>query len=120
MSTTEHNSKGKIDVIIPEKVYGRDVGVYQTRPRSYNLLKVLSFIFALVVLLVGGGLLLVYLSKNPVQMAEVPVESVKSKSGMDKSTIEKPKREVTPAAVETANPTQIALEKENCIFIRLV
>ncbi len=112
MSTTEHNSKGKIDVIIPEKVYGRDEGAYQTRPRSNNLLKVLLLIFALVVLLVGGGLLLVYLSKNPVQMAGVPVEGVKSKTGMDKSSVEKPKREVTPAAIETANPTQIALEKE--------
>jgi tetratricopeptide (TPR) repeat protein len=112
MSTTEQNSEGKIDVIIPEKVYGRDDNVYQTGLRSNNLLKVLSFIFALAVLLVGGGLLLVYLSKNPVQVTRVPVESVKSKPGMDKSNIEKPEREATPSVIETANPTQITLEKE--------
>jgi hypothetical protein len=109
MSTTEHNSKVKVDVIIPEKVYGRDGGGYQTKPRSPYLLKTLSLIFALVVLLVGGGLLLYYLSKNPVQMAGVPDGSVKSKSGTDKLIVETPKREVAPAAIETTNPAQIAL-----------
>jgi tetratricopeptide (TPR) repeat protein len=113
MSTTEHNSKEKIDVIIPEKVYGRDAGVYQARPRSSNLIKVLLLIFALVVLLVGGGLLLVYLSKNPVQMAGAPIERANSKPGMEKSTIETPRREVTPVDIETANPTQLSLEKED-------
>jgi tetratricopeptide (TPR) repeat protein len=112
MSTTAHNSKGKIDVIIPEKVYGRDDAVYQARPRSNNLLKVLLLLLALVLLLVGGGLLLVYLSKNPVQMAGVPDEGVKSKPGIDKSTTETPKQKVAPTAGEKANPTQIALEKE--------
>jgi len=112
MSTTKHNSKGKVDVIIPEKVYGRDEGVYQTRPRSPYLLKALSLIFALVVLLVGGGFLLVYLSKNPVQMAGVPDGSVKSKPGRDKPSIETPKREVAPAAIETKNPAQIALDEK--------
>jgi tetratricopeptide (TPR) repeat protein len=113
MSTTEHNSKGKMDVIIPEKVYGRDEGVYQRRPRSPYLLRVLSLIFALVVLLVGGGLLLVYLSKNPVQITGVPDESVKSKSGTDKLKIITPEREVPPLAIETTNPAQIALDEED-------
>lgn len=112
MSTTQKNSNGKIEVIIPEKMYGRNEGVYQTGQKSSYLLKTLSLVVALIVLLAGGGYLLYYLSKNPVQLSGVPDEDLESKQRVEGSTIETPERELAPVAVETTNPTQKALEKE--------
>ena len=112
MTTTENNSNEKVEVIIPEKVYGRNEGRYQARPRSPYVLKTLALVLALVVLLAGGGLLLYYLSKNPVQLSRVPDETLTSKQQTDKTTLENPKHEPVPTTIETAKPSQIALEKE--------
>ena len=113
MSTTEPNSRGKIEVIPPATVHGRNEGVYQYRQKPPHLAKALSLIFALLVLLAGGGLLLHYLSQNPVDVSGVSDERVTSESKTDDETVEAPKSNIAPEPVKTTNVAKSALEKED-------
>lgn len=113
MSTTESNSKGKVDVIPPVKVYGRDEEVYRPTQGSSHLVKALLLIVALILLLAGGGLLLLYLSKNPVDVAGVLHETITAESKTGNETVEAPESDVAPEPVETVNATKPTLEKKD-------
>jgi serine/threonine protein kinase/tetratricopeptide (TPR) repeat protein len=111
-STKAPFSNGRGEVITPAKLSESEEGFYGSRPRRPHLLKTLSLIFALVVLLAGGGLLLHYLSRNPVHVASVPDESVAPEPKTENMTVKVPKGDVAPGPVETADPVQLTLEKD--------
>ncbi len=113
MSTTEPNSKGKVDVIPPVKVYGRDEEVYRPTQGSSHLVKALLLIVALILLLAGGGLLLLYLSKNPVDVAGVLHETITAESKTGNETVEAPESDVAPEPIETTDAAKPTLEKED-------
>lgn len=100
----------KVDVISPDKVYGRVEPVYHPTQGSSYLVKVLCLIVALVVLLAGGGLLLYHLSKNSVQVDGIPDERVTLNPKIEN---EATKAGITPALSETKDPAKQALEKED-------
>jgi len=91
----------------------KDEGHNRSRPRYQYPLKVFAMIFALVALLFGGGLLFHYLSKNPVHLAETPDENAVLVSKKAKLTGELPTGGIVPELVQTADPEQLALEKES-------
>jgi hypothetical protein len=69
-------------------------------------------ILALLVLLVGGGLLWHYLSKNPVQVTPIPDEGVAPQAEQEIARNNLQIREAEPEPVQAKSPAQVALEKE--------
>jgi tetratricopeptide (TPR) repeat protein len=104
---------GGVEIIPPAKVSAKDEGHNRSRPRYQYPLKVFAVIFALVGLLLGGGLLFHYLSKNLVHMAEAPDENAVLAPKKANVTGELPTGGVVPELVQTADPEQLALEKES-------
>ena len=106
------SSQGEVEVVTPVTLSSKGEGAHGSRPRRPYIPKALSLILALVVLLVGGGLFLHYLSKNAVHVASVYDESATPEHGRESITVEGPKVEAKPETVETADPAQLALEKK--------
>jgi tetratricopeptide (TPR) repeat protein len=113
MSTEEINPKEEVDVIKPERVYGRVQYVSRPTRRATHLTKALLLIAALVLLLAGGGILLYYLSKNPVQVAGIPDELPALPTGHETKTVEVPAANRTPVPQSTNDPLKLALDKED-------
>jgi hypothetical protein len=99
---------GGVEIIPPVKVSAKDEGHNRPSPRFQYPLKAFAVIFALVALLLGGGLLLHYLSKNPVHMAEVPGENSVLAPKKENVTGELSTGGVMPEPVQTADPEQLS------------
>lgn len=104
---------GGVEIIPPAKLSVKNEGHNRSRPRYQYLLKAFAMIFALVALLLGGGLLFHYLSKNPVHTTEAPDEKAVSAPKKANVTGELSTGGVVPEPVQTADPEQLALEKES-------
>jgi serine/threonine protein kinase len=65
----------EVEIIKPERTVGTGEGGHRSNLTLRHLLKAVTLLFALIALVVGGGLLLQYLSKNPMRIARVPGET---------------------------------------------
>ena len=114
MSAEEINPKEEVDVITPERVYGRVDYVPRPKRGVSHLTKALLLIAALVLLVAGGGILLYYLSKNPVKTAGNPDEqSALPPEPETKPPVEVPVVDKKPVPQSTNDPLQLGLEKED-------
>ena len=113
MSTEESNSREKVDVVLPERVYGRVEHAPPTPRGASHLAKTLLLIAALVLLLAGGGLLLYYLSQNPVQTAGIDKGQPTFYTETEDKTVEVPKADRPPAPQSANDPSKSAREKED-------
>ena len=104
---------GGVEIIPPVKVSAKNEGHNRPSPRYQYPLKAFAMIFALVSLLLGGGLLFYYLSKNPVHMAEAPDENAVLAPKKANVNGALPTGGVVLELVQTGNPEQLALEKES-------
>jgi serine/threonine protein kinase/tetratricopeptide (TPR) repeat protein len=91
------------EIITPAEISEKGARTYTPSPWGQHLLKMGTLIFALVVLLVGGGLLWHHLSKNPVQVTLDPDDVARNKLQI---------KEAEPEPVQAKPPTQVALEKK--------
>ncbi|KPK19454.1 MAG: hypothetical protein AMK69_24230, partial [Nitrospira bacterium SG8_3] len=112
MSREEFNSKETIHVIPPKRIYDRIEPGHQTGRRSLRLVKSLLLIVAMGLLIAGGGVLLYYLSKNPVDVTDVPDQKVTSESNPDHERRETIESAASPALLETTNTETSAFEKK--------
>jgi serine/threonine protein kinase len=100
------------EIITPEKVPGQDATPHARSPWRQHLLKTTALIFAFVVLLAGGGLLLHHLSKNPIQIVETPDENAVTAPKTEETRGQRAAVEVEPEISQAKPPGQVALEKE--------
>jgi serine/threonine protein kinase/tetratricopeptide (TPR) repeat protein len=91
------------EIITPAEISKKGARTYVTSPWRHQLLKMATLIFALLVLLVGGGLLWHHLSKNPVQVALDPDDMAGNNLQI---------KEAEPESVQAKPPSQVALEKK--------
>jgi hypothetical protein len=91
------------EIITPAEISEKGARPHASSPWHQHLLKMTVLILALVVLLVGGGLLWHHLSKNPVQVTLVTEQVAKNNLQI---------REAEPEQVQAKPPAQVALEKE--------
>ena len=99
-------------VITPAEVSRKGAIPQAPSPWRQHLLKMTALILALVVLLLGGGLLWHHLSKNPVQVTLIPDEGVTSPSEKEEARDNLRIKEAEPEEVQVKPPAQMALEKE--------
>jgi tetratricopeptide (TPR) repeat protein len=127
-------SADEAETITPEKVAWAAGSKRSGATRPY-VWKTVAVVFALVAVLIGGGFLLRYLSKNPIYVVPVPGENATKQPETEKIPVEAPppasqapraRAEATveaPAAAPTlpgtqeepkpVDPAQLALEKSN-------
>jgi serine/threonine protein kinase len=101
-----------IDMITPAEVSGKDAPPQAPSPWRQHMLKIFALSSALLFLVVGGGLLLHHLSKNPVPVTEIPEEKGASVPIEEKARGELRGDQVKTEPIQTADPSQLALEKE--------
>ena len=100
------------EIITPAEVSEKGATIHAVSPWRQHLLKMTALILALVVLLVGGGLLWHYLSKNPVQVSLAPDEEVTPPSEMKLPRNDLQIKESEPEQAPAKPPEQVAMEKE--------
>ncbi|MGD9075713.1 MAG: protein kinase, partial [Desulfobacteraceae bacterium] len=100
------------EIITPAEVPGQRATPRAPGPWRQYLLKTTVLILALLVLLVGGGLLWHYLSKNPVQVTPIPDEGVAPQAEQEIARNNLQIREAEPEPVQAKPLEQVALEKE--------
>ncbi|UCG14132.1 MAG: hypothetical protein JSU72_06615, partial [Deltaproteobacteria bacterium] len=105
----DRTDAGNDEIIQPVKVSGEESVVERFSLWKQDLLKSVALIIVFLALVVGGGLFLRYLSKNPVLEATAPEE--KAATGVENTRIEAPAAETAPKPIETVNTAQLALEK---------
>ena len=91
------------EIITPAEVPKSGARPHAPSSWRQHLLKMTALVFALVVLLVGGGLLWHHLSKNPVQVTLDPEEVARNNLQT---------KEAEPEEIQVKPSAQVALEKE--------
>jgi hypothetical protein len=91
------------EIITPAEISEKGARPHAPSPWRQHLLKMTALILALIVLLVGGGLLWHHLSKNPAQVTLDPDEVARNNLQI---------KEAEPEQVQAKPPAQVALEKE--------
>jgi serine/threonine protein kinase len=100
------------EIITPAEVPWQHATPRAPGPWHQHLLKTTALILALLVLLVGGGLLWHHLSKNPVQVTLIPDEEGTPQSEKETARNNVQVDDAEPEPAQAKPPAQEALEKE--------
>jgi hypothetical protein len=100
------------EIITPAEISERGAKPPAPSPWRQHIFKMTALILALVVLLVGGGLLWQHLSKNPLQVTLLPEGELTSPPEKQVARDNLEIKEAEAEQVQAIPPAQVALEKE--------
>ena len=103
------SSQPATETITPLSTPQKNTGAYRDYHQPRHRFKVLALVGSLILLVIGGGWLLHYLSKNPLQLEEATNSRLPAKTRVEEKTVQRPKEPPPP----TEDPARLIMDKEN-------
>jgi hypothetical protein len=103
------SSQPATETITPLSTPQKNTGAYRDYHQPRHRFKILALVGSLILLVIGGGWLLHYLSKNPLQLEEVTNSRLPAKTRVEEKTVQRPKEPPPP----TEDPARLIMDKEN-------
>jgi len=103
------SSRPTTETITPLSTPKKNTGANGDYIKRRHRLKALALVCSLILLVIGGGWLLHYLSKNPLQLEEATKSRLPAKAKVEEKTVQRPKESPPP----TEDPARLIMDKEN-------
>lgn len=105
----DDSSRPATETITPLSTPKKNTGAYRDYNQPRHRFKVLALVGSFILLVIGGGWLLHYLSKNPLQLEKTINSRLPAKTKIEEKTVQRPEEPPPP----TEDPARLIMDKED-------